>query len=280
MVSSISDVISGFDFNELHQIFLDGSYYDLLFPFLLFYALLFTVLGKVSIFQKKDTGEPNKGIIVLISIVVSFFGVSFETGSGMSVGDLIMVMFPDISALTIGILMLYLVGSLLGKNFFNGVFRKDHSAYLYMAIGVIGLGTVIYYVGIALFDWNLDPLDFESKWNVILAIALLIMGIVFLFVDLVSIGILFLFVFFAYVYNYGDGNVLQYFIDPVVFIIVIFISLFAWVNGDSRTEKQKLQKKIDDAKLNLKDYGDKKSVIRDIMEQGLVSNEAKLKKLK
>jgi hypothetical protein len=280
MVSSISDVITEFDFNELHQVFLDGSYYDLLFPFLLFYALLFTVLGKVGIFQKKETGEPNKPIIVLISLVVSFFGVSFKTGSGMSVGDLLMVMFPDISALTIGILMLYLIGSLLGKDFFTGVFRKDHSAYLYMAIGVIGLGTVIYYVGIALFDWNMNPLDFESKWNVILAIAILIMGVVFLFIDLVPIGILFLFVFFAYVYNYGDGNVLEYFIDPVVFIIVIFISLFAWVNGDNRTEKQKLQKKIDEAKLNLKDYGDNKSVIRDIIEEGLASNEAKLKKLK
>ncbi|MDA3856497.1 MAG: hypothetical protein PF569_09655 [Candidatus Woesearchaeota archaeon] len=285
MVDSVSDFISSFDFNEIHRVFLDSNYYQFLFPFLLSYALMYTALSYVKIFQSKKTKKPIKPIIILIALISSFYGVSFELESGMMVGDMMMFMFPSISALTMGILTMYIVGSILGKDFFKDMWRKDHSAYMYFTVGVIGLGSVLFYMGVGIFGWDYNPLNFESQWNVILAVAFLIMGVVFMFIDLVPIGIVFLLVFFAYVYNSGQDSFLGYFIDPVVFIFIIFIALFSWMNSD-KEKKVKLEESIKDADISLSekgDYGkykkDYENRIRDIIHEGRIQNKNALDKL-
>ncbi len=279
-MTTISDAFSELNFYEYHQIFLDNNYYSLLFPFLLSYALFFTVLSQVKLFKNKSTGKSMTSIVSIISLIVSWYGVNFETSSGWSVGDLLMVMFPNISTLTIMILGFYVVGSILGFNFFDGLFRKDHSAYLFIAIGAIGLGAVIFYTGIAMGFWDYSVYDLEGYWSVIIAIGLLILGIVFIVIDMVPIGILLLMIFGTFVYNSGDGNILSYFVDPVIFIGFIFVVLFGWINSGN-DKKFKLAKDINDReksdlfKANLKEG---ESRVNDISDQTYQSNVKEWKK--
>ena len=133
MVGTISNFFTSINLFELQNILVTNSYYDILFPFLLVFALMHTALGKVKIFKNKD-GYTSKSVILVISLVISFYAVTFETSPGQTIGKLMMMLFPNISALTMGILSLYIVGSILGKNFFKGLFDKKHSSFVYMAV--------------------------------------------------------------------------------------------------------------------------------------------------
>lgn len=238
MASSFNDAIASIEIEELLFVFLDSGYYDILFPFLIVYAFIYAILAKVEIFQSRKTGKPISSVLTVVSLVISWFGVSFEVSEGYSVGNLMMMLFPNISALTIGILMLYFVGSIVGKNFFKGVFDKRTGAFVYLAIGGIGLGAVIFYVGIAMGFWNYDPGDIPSYWNFIGAMFLLILGIVFLIVEMVPLGILFLALFGVFVYNGGNDNILEYFVDPVVFMVIIILVLLSWLSSDKEKEEK------------------------------------------
>lgn len=281
MVGNISDFLSSLDFQSLILLLFNNNYYSILFPFLLAFALFFTVLSNLNIFKSKKTKKPYKSVITVISLIISFYGVTFETSQGHNVGELLSVLFPNISTITIAILSLYIVGAILGKNFFKGIFRKDHSAYIYMTFGVIGFGACIYYVGIAMGFWNYNYYDLGSYWNTVIAITMLIVGIVFLFVDLIPIGILFLIIFGLFVANSGNDSILSYFIDPVVFIIFIVIILLSWLNSD-KDKKQKLANSLNDREdssyfnKNLKDYD---SRINDISDQNYKNNIKKWEKL-
>lgn len=253
MANSLNNLFQDLNFFELHKILLDSNYYDILFPFLLIFAITYTSLSLPKIFQNKSTGKPMKSIIMLIAFTFSWFSVSFETSPGYTIGILLMLLFPNISSLTIGILCLYVVGAIMGKNFFKGLFDKNNSAYLYYGIGAIGLGSVIYYVGIVLGIWNYNPFDTQSYWNVVLAVGFLILGIVFMIIGFWAFGVLLLFVFGAFVYNYGQGNILEYFIDPVVFIILIVIAMLSWM-GTYKDEKDSLRQKLIDGDNNYTDY--------------------------
>lgn len=283
MAGSIRDLIVELDFNEFHEILLNNSYYDALFPFLLIYALLSAALPYAKIFRSKKTGKPYKPTIVIISLVVAFFGSSFEISEGETLGSLMMMLFPNISAITIGILTLYLVGSMLNKNFFKNLFRKDVSSYAIFAVGVIGLGAIIYYLGIAFGMWDLDPFDQMSYWNIILAVAFLIMGVVFLFIDLIPLGLVFLLVFGVYVYNFDNSQtILELFIDPVIFIVIIFTALFSWMgSGKAKSEedeREALAGKLISQKAGILDYGEQDSRIKDIIDVNYDKNRKKWKK--
>lgn len=281
MVNNIRDIFTGLNFNEYHRILLESSYYQILFPFLLIFAVLYSALSskKVMIFRNKKTGEPYSAIVFIISLIVSFYGVSFETSPGQSVGSLMMVMFPNISALTMGILVLYIVGGMLGKNFFKGVFSKKWDAIMYMIVGGIGLGAIIFYLGISMGFWDFNPLDTASYWNVIIGMFLLILGIVFLFVDYIPFGVLLLSIFAAFVYNYGQGSILDYFIDPVVFIVFIIIVMLMWMNTDKEAKyyvKRDLNDELRQKEQYEKVYGrkpkDYESRIHDIVDEQYKSN--------
>lgn len=289
VVNAFTERIANLDFHELMRVFYDNSYYEIVFPFLLLYALFFTVLGYVKVFKNKH-GDPRTSVIVIISLILSFYGVSLEISSGYSVGKLMMMMFPNISTLTILVLGMYLVGSMLGFDFFGGLFRRDHSAYLYMLVGVIGLGSVVYYVGIAMGFWDPNPLGPQSQWNMILAIGFLIMGIVFLFLDgLRAYGTILLGIFGIFVYNYGtDISILEYFVDPVIFIVMVVITLFSWMNVDEKGKRGTLEESISTGQKSVNEYLSNypkakdtkyKNRIFDIMSQNLESNQKALEKL-
>ena len=287
MARTVSDLITELDFNEYHKLFLDNNYYSILFPFLLVFAFIYTALSFVKIFQNKD-GVPNKPVIFVISLVFSLMGIWFETKRGFVIGDLLMIMFPNISAITIGILTLYIVGALFGHNIFKGFYRKDFSAYLYFAVGAVGLGAVVFYLGIAMGIWDLDPLNATSYWNVVIGTGIFILGIVLLFTGEIPFGTLLLVVLGTYVANYGDESIIGYFVDPLVFIFVLVILLLSWMTGnrDRKIElnrrKEKRDKLIEEYK---KDYGGElpkeyESRIYDIVDEAQKRAELEYKKLK
>ncbi len=286
MTKDFLDYISDFNFIELLDTFLDNGFYEYLFPFLLVFAVLYSVLSNVGIFRSKRTGETIKSVVFIISLAVSYYGVSFKLQGGYSLGELLMMMFPNISALTMLVLVMYVVGAILGKNIFKGVFSKKPSSFLYMTIGGIGLGAILYYVGIAMGFWDFDPFDQNSYWNFIIALFLLILGIVFIVIGLVPVGVLFLCVFGLYLYNSGEGNILEYFIDPIIFIFIIVIFLFSWLNS-SGTKKRILRDDLLKEEKTLKEYRDLygrkprdyESRIHDIVDSTYESNKKKWKKL-
>lgn len=253
MINNVGDLFSQLNFFDIHRVLLDNYYYDILFPFLLIFAVTYTALSYPKIFRSKKTDKPIKPIIMMIAISISWFSVSFETSPGYTIGNLMMMLFPNISALTIGILGMYITGAILGKDFLRGLFDKNNSAYVYYALGAIGLGSVVYYVGIALGMWNYNPFDTQSYWNVVLGVGFLILGIVFMIIGFWTFGLLLLFVFGAFVYNYGQGNILEYFIDPVVFIILLVISMLSWM-GTYKDEKEVLREALRNAEENFTDY--------------------------
>lgn len=276
VINSILGALSGLDFYEYHRMLLDSNFFTVIFPFLLVYAVISTALTYTKFMKNKKTGKPYKAVITVISLVVAFYGVSFEISPGHSLSSLLMVMFPNVSAMTLGFLMMYIIGAIFGFDFMNGLFRKDISAYILFAFGAIGLMSVIYYVGISMGFWNLNPFDTFSMWNFILAGALIIAGVVFLFIGMAPVGSLFLFVVGVYIYNGGAGSILDYFIDPFVFIASIFIFLIGFVNPD-KDKKELLAKSILERESDpkFKDYKKFKSRIDDISDQTYQDNKKK-----
>jgi hypothetical protein len=267
-IDSFNDLFLELNFYEYHKILLDNNYYELLFPFLLVYALLHAALPALKFFRNKKTGQPYNSLIIIISATVALFGVSFEVSEGETIGSLMMVLFPNISAITIGILMLYLVGSMLNKNFFRDLFRKDISSYAMFAAGAVGLGAIVFYVGIAMGLWDFDPFNLTAYWNVILAIALLVLAIVFLIIEIIPLALLFFFVFGVFIYNSNaeDTLILELFLDPVIFIVALFLFLGTWVGSTSFDKKRTMIKDMSKRRKSLEEYGDDDSRIKDIID--------------
>ncbi len=286
MTNDVLDYVSSLDPESFLDILFDSGFYEIIFPFLITFAFLYTILHYVSFLKSKTTGAPYKSAIMVIAGVVSWYGVSFEISEGYSLGKLMMMLFPNISALTIGILALYIVGGILGKNFLKGIFEKKSSAFLYLTIAGLGLTTVLYYTGIAMGFLDLEPGNGNDFWNFTIAAFLLILGVVFLFVDLVAVGAIFLFVFFAFVYNGGGGSIWEYFIDPVIFILTIFLILASSITS-SGEKTDDLAKKLKRQEKSLerykKSYGGKpadyESRFHDITDSAYNSNKEKYENL-
>jgi len=238
MVSSFYRLFQEVNFYDYHNLLINSQYYELIFPFLLIYAVLYSALIRIKIFRSKKTQEPLKSVVSIVSLIVSLYGVKYETSAGYSVGSLLMMMFPNVSAITIGTLCLYIVGSLFGKNFFYGIFRKDIDAFAYYAVGAVGLGAVVFYTGIVMGFWDLNPMSQQSYWNVVFAVAFLVLGCVFAFIGSFPLAFIFLFVFLSYVFSSSNGSILELFIDPFVFIVLIIGVLLTWLGSDSDSRTQ------------------------------------------
>ena len=215
-----------------------------IFPFLLLFAVIFTALQRVSLLKS------NKASVFVISFILSFAGVYFKTPSGNRLGHLMMKLFPNISVLSIGILALYVVGAVLGQDFFKGVFQKDTSSYIYQAVGVLGLGSIIYFVG---DHFGFFKFGTESYWNMIILVAIVIVGVLLLFTSSTPLGLVLLFVALVFIFGEQRGNILELFYDPFILIISIVILLMGWMNS-SDDEKEKLAKSLRKSDENISKY--------------------------
>lgn len=165
MSSAVSDFIRDLDFKSFLSDLDQGGWYEFVFPFLLVYALVFTITEKIHIVKDK------KPVRVIISLVFALFAIAFpitgegsSVGSGKTLGDLMMIMFPGVTAFAIGILALYIVIAMLGIDLmkFFGNDEKTNNILKYI-LGALGFFVVIYYFGTG-FGWWYAGDSGELDW--------------------------------------------------------------------------------------------------------------------
>jgi len=213
-MDTITDWIRELNFKDFLQNLYYGGWFDFVFPFLLIYALVYTILNNVTIFDNR------KPIKVIIALVFALFAIAFpitdETYcgvggmyngngivSGCTVGTLMMTLFPGVTAFSIGLLALYIILAMLGvdiTNFFGD--DDDRNQYLKWIFGAIGLLVVIYYYALG-FGWN----GFD-----------------------------------------GNSEISEFFKDPALYILVVFGLFFWWVSSDEDPEIIKARKEANKRK--------------------------------
>jgi hypothetical protein len=285
-MSNITNWFYEFQPKDFLENLVSAQFYEYLFPFLLIYSLFYTVLNSKKISLFRNGTILNKAAVFTISISISLFSIYFELPSGYTIGKLLSILFPNISTITIVILSLYIVGSMMGKNFFNGVFDKKKSAFGVYTIAGISVGLVIFYVGIAFGMWDYMPFDEIGMANVVLAVLFIILSIVFFLIHLAGYGFILSIVTIKFIADGGDDFILNYFIDPAMFVLILIVFLLTWMNSEGE-EKKLLKRDMQEQKEALDGYrnrndgklqDDYKSRKQDVTGSGLQSNQEKWNK--
>ena len=217
----LTDRLGDVDFSNFIMGMKEGGWFDFVFPFMLVYAVVLTILNKVDIFEDK------KAVRVIIALVFALFSISFPiTGDfnncsitpsygGYSsngcetLGNLMMSLFPGVTAFSMGVLALYIVVAMLGVDlteFFGK--DEDNNNILKYILGALGLFVVIYYYAIG-FGW--EGFDGDN-------------------------------------WLWGTNGILR---DPLLYILIIGGWVFWWISqeddGDEKAARKRL-KKIDEGK--------------------------------
>ncbi len=199
-MGTISDMLSSLDFSNFIFSLQQGGWFDFVFPFMLVYAVVFTILNNVGLFKDK------KAVKVIIALVFALFAIAFpitdntscgfigtnyQSGvvSGCTLGALMMTLFPGVTAFAFGILALYIVIAMLGVDltkFFGD--DNDKNNYLKWILGFLGLIVVLYYYALG-FGWD----GFSSS-----------------------------------------GELNAFFTDPFLYILILFGVFFWWVTKDEK----------------------------------------------
>ncbi|NCC71168.1 hypothetical protein EOM09_06310, partial [bacterium] len=122
---TVEEALANVDFRSFLQALYDGGWYHYIFPFMLVYAIVYTILNYVDVFKDR------KPVKVIIALVFGLFAVAFPiTGEGDCFGcqktlaDFMMALFPGVTAFSIAILALYIVAATLGVDL-NAFFGKN-----------------------------------------------------------------------------------------------------------------------------------------------------------
>ncbi len=168
-MSKLTEALTDLDFEEFLDALWDGGWYEYVFPFLLIYALVFTIMNQVEIFKDR------KAVKVIIALVFGLFAIAFPitgegdcVGCGQTLGELMMSLFPGVSAFSIGILALYIVAAMLGVDLMEVFGSKGSEQQLIRTIlFIVGVLVVLYFFargygwdgfsGDPWEDWLLDP---------------------------------------------------------------------------------------------------------------------------
>lgn len=158
------DEIGNVEFAGLFNALFQGGWFEYVFPFLLVYAIVLTILNNVPMFEKK------KAVRVIISLVISLFAIAFPingnfqscginnsvyTHSGCeTLGSLMMSLFPGVTAFSMAILALYIVAAMLGVDLmaFFGEGSEQNKILKYV-LGGVGTLIVLYYYAKG-FGWG------------------------------------------------------------------------------------------------------------------------------
>jgi hypothetical protein len=147
-MGALSDFLSSADFFGFIINLQNGGWFEFAFPFLLVYAIVFTILEKVDLFTNK------KPVRIIISVIFAFFAIAYPISqSNQTLGQLLMALFPGITAFSMGILALYIVIAMLGVDltkFFGD--ESENNKIVVGILGALGVFVVIYYYGVG-FGW-------------------------------------------------------------------------------------------------------------------------------
>lgn len=164
-MGTISEVLSGLDFGSFLVSLQQGGWFDFVFPFMLVYAVVFTILKNVELFKDK------KSVRIIIALVFALFSIAFPITSetncgfvggsyqsgvvpGCTIGSLMMTLFPGVTAFSFGILALYIIIAMLGVDLTKFFGDKDeYNKYVVWILGGLGLIVVVYYFSLA-FGWT------------------------------------------------------------------------------------------------------------------------------
>jgi hypothetical protein len=157
MASPILDAISSVDFYSFIYSLIDGGWIEFFFPFLLIYAIVLTIMNRAEVFKG------NKATRVIIALVFALFSVSFPISRTCNLdvtlslgyctlGSYMTALFPGVSLFAIGVLCLYIIAALLGKDL-TSFLGKDNPAVVYV-LGGIGALIVLWQWASAFFDFG------------------------------------------------------------------------------------------------------------------------------
>lgn len=165
--SGLSDILRDINFQSFFGDLQQYGWFQYVFPFLLVYSIVFTILNQVELFRDK------KPVKVIVAAVFGLFAIAFplnqgacsygfSNSSGCTLGDLMMLLFPKVTALTMGILCLYIIAAMLGVDLVEFLGKdNDNNAVIRYSLGAIGLLIVGYYFGIGMDWWSSD---FKNLW--------------------------------------------------------------------------------------------------------------------
>jgi hypothetical protein len=214
-MGTLTEELASIDFIDFFDALYDGGWFEYVFPFMLVYAIVLTILNNVPMFKDK------KPVRVIISLVVSIFAIAFPINgdfascginSGTSyysgcetLGSLMMSLFPGVTAFSMAILALYIVAAMLNVDLMEFFGDEKQNKILKYALGAIGVFVVIYYYARG-FGWRgFDDVGFLD-------------------------------------WLWGDGGLLR---DPLLYILAIIGILFWWItkDDDGETNNKKKDKK-------------------------------------
>ena len=155
--SVILDSLASIGFREFLDSLIRGGWVEFFFPFLLIYAIVLTIMNRVEVFKG------NKATRVIIALVFALFSVSFPISQTCNIntsvhlgyctlGSYMSALFPGVSLFAIGILCLYIIAALLGRDLTNFL-GKDNPLVIYI-LGGIGALIVLWQWGNAFFDFG------------------------------------------------------------------------------------------------------------------------------
>lgn len=216
-MGTLSDELANIDIADFISALFDGGWFEYIFPFMLVYAIVLTILNNVPMFRDK------KPVRVIIALVMSLFAIAFPINGDFascgvndtiyhdygceSLGSLMMALFPGVTAFAIGILALYIVAAMLGVDLMDFFGDKNKSNdYLKWVLGGLGVFVVIYYYARG-FGWGgFDDVGFLD-------------------------------------WLWGPDGLLS---DPVLYIVIIVGILFFWITkeDDGGTKNEELRTEI------------------------------------
>ena len=159
-MSELLNQLEKLNIQEFFTFLVDNGWIQILFPFLLTYAIVFTVSNSIHFIKDR------RGVRVLISVIISFFAVTFPVGSadgcdsplryeqakfnnpmfgeskGCTLGDYMALLFPGVTIFSMMILGIYIIAQLLGVDLAKMFSKKGKKSFIVPYI-LVGIGALM-----------------------------------------------------------------------------------------------------------------------------------------
>jgi len=141
----VLDRLQEVNFEGLIDALIGGGWVEFFFPFLLIYAIVLTIMNRAEVFKG------NKATRVIIALVFALFSTIFPVSETCDVdvvkhmgyctlGTYMSAMFPGVSMFAIGVLCLYIIAALLGKDLTSFMGDSPWILYILGALGALVVG--------------------------------------------------------------------------------------------------------------------------------------------